>query len=205
MNKSIIEVSPLAAWLEPKIVVPAIGVILASVIVPMLLHYLKARREKENKILELRIKVYSEYFKKFEVAAESVGVDYEKFSKVTLKDAFRELLEENSSPNSIIKFQDTVGKFPFQIQESYRKATEEITSLKILGSDRLFHLTSEFELLQTEILNMSSKWLAEMQLTLLNPDMETPIAKELKLKGELAKRLKDDIIKQMRVELKNGR
>ncbi|MBG0522050.1 hypothetical protein IOR24_08765 [Enterobacter cloacae] len=52
---------------------------------------------------------------------------------------------------------------------------------------------------------MSSKWLEEMQLTLLNPDMETPIAKELKLKGEQAKRLKDDIIKQMRVELKNGR
>lgn len=39
---------------------PAIGVILASVIVPILLHYLKAKGEREDKILEIRTKVFRE-------------------------------------------------------------------------------------------------------------------------------------------------
>lgn len=145
MESDIIEAASLATWLAPRIVVPAICVILASVIVPVLLHYLKTKREREDKVFDIRTKVYAEYFRKFEETAKGVDIDYEEFSKVTLRSAFRELLESNSSPDAIIKFQDEVGKIPHQIQNSHRKVTEEITTLKILGSERLFQLTSEFE------------------------------------------------------------
>lgn len=205
MDQGMVEVTSLAVWLDPKIVVPAIGLVLASVIVPILLHYLKSKREREYKILEIRTKVYTEYFKKFEEVAAGVGVDYEEFSKVTLKNSFRDLLEANNSPDAIIKFQDEIGKFPYQIQDSHRKATEEITSLKILGSDRLFQLTSEFELLNQEILGMSSEWLGELQHALMNPDFDSPIAKKMKVKGQQVKKLKDEIIKQMRSELNLGK
>lgn len=204
MESDVLEAASLAAWLAPRIVVPAIGVILASVIVPVLLHYLKAKREREDKILDIRTKVYAEYFRKFEEAAKGVGVDYEEFSKVTLRSAFRELLESNSSPDAIIKFQDEIGKIPHQIQDSHRKVTEEITTLKIFGSERLFQLTSEFEQLNQEILEMSSEWLGEMQKAFSVPDFEAPIAKKMKEKGEKAKRLKNEIIKQMRSELNLG-
>ncbi|WP_421346102.1 hypothetical protein [Aeromonas veronii] len=204
MGVDVTEAATLAAWFDPKIVVPAIGVVLASVIVPILLHILKEKRAREDKILEIRTEVYSDYFRKFEEAAKGVGVDYEQFSKVTLRNAFKELLEAGSSPDAIIKFQDEVGRFPHQIQDSHRKATEEITTLKILGSERLFQLTSEFEQLHQEILEMSSKWLGEMQVALVTPDFETPIANEMKALGERAKSLKDEIINQMRAELKIG-
>ncbi len=205
MEEGVFKITCLATWLDPKIVVPAIGVVLASVIVPILLHYLKARREREYKILEIRTQVYTEYFKKYEEAAANVGVDYEGFSKVTLRNAFRNLLESESSPDAIIKFQDEVSKFPHQIQDSHRKATEETTSLKILGSDNLFKLTSQFELLNQEILEMSSVWIGEMQHALTTPDFEVPIAKKMKEKGQKAKSLKDEIINQMRSELKLGK
>ncbi len=204
MAVDVSETATLAAWLDPKIVVPAIGVVLASVIVPILLHILKVKREREDKILEIRTRVYSDYFRKFEEAAKGVGVDYEQFSKVTLRNAFKELLEAGNSPDAIIKFQDEIGRFPYQIQESHRKATEEITTLKILGSERLFHLTSEFEKLNQEILEMSSKWLGEMQVALQAQDFEAPVAKEMKVLGERAKNLKNEIINQMRAELKVG-
>ncbi|MGL6277446.1 hypothetical protein ACSZME_19065 [Aeromonas dhakensis] len=204
MGVDVPEAATLAAWFDPKIVVPAIGVVLASVIVPIFLHILKEKREREDKILEIRTEVYSEYFRKFEEAAKGVGVDYEQFSKVTLRNAFKELLEAGASYDAIIKFQDEVGRFPHQIQDSHRKATEEITTLKILGSERLFQLTSEFEQLHQEILEMSSKWLGEMQVALVTPDFEAPIAKEMKVLGERAKSLKDEIINQMRAELKIG-
>ena len=204
MDLDVTEAMVLAAWLNPKIVVPAIGVVLASVIVPILLHILKAKKEREYKILEIRTKVYSEYFRKFEEAANGVGVDYEHFSKVTLRNAFKNLLKAGDSHDAITKFHEEVGQFPHQIQESHRKATEEITTLKILGSEKLFHLTSEFEQLHQEILEMSAKWLDEMQMALAGPDFEAPIAKEMRSLGERAKNLKNEIISQMRAELKIG-
>ncbi len=196
------ETVAIAAWFDPKIVVPAVCVLLASIIVPILLHYLKGRREREEKLLEIRTKAYTEYFRKYEEAAKGVGNDYEEFSKVTLKNEFRKLLESGSSPDAIIEFQDAVGKFPHQIQDSHRKATEEITNLKVLGSSRLLELTTEFEQLNQEILELSSEWLGEMQQALTVPDFEAPIAKKMKEKGQRAKDLKEEIINQMRIELK---
>lgn len=188
-------------WLEPNIIVPAISVGLASVIIPLLLHYLKGKRERADKLLEIRTAAYTEYFKKYEEAARGVGEDYEEFSNVTMKNAFRELLESDSSPDAIIKFQDTVGKFPHQIQESHRKATEETTTLNILGSSKLLELTAEFEELNQNMLEMSSEWLNEINQSIAVPDLNTPIAKKMKSKGVKIKELKDQIIKQMRAEL----
>lgn len=202
MTEEVTQALTVSTWLDPKLIVPGIGVVLASVIVPILLHILKGRREREDKLLEIRTKAYIEYFRRFEEAARGVGVDYEQFSKVTLKNAFRELLESDSSPDAIIKFQDEVGKFPHQIQDSHRKATEEITTLKVLGSSKLLELTTEFEALNQEILEMSPEWLNEMQQALAMPDFDAPIAKKMKEKGLRAKELKEQIIKQMRVELK---
>jgi hypothetical protein len=191
-----------SAWLDPKLIVPSIGVVLASVIVPLLLHYLKGKREREDKLLEIRTNVYTEYFRKYEEAARGVGENYVNFSKVTMKNAFRELLESDSSPDAIIKFQDTVGKFPHQIQESHRKATEEITTLKILGSSKLLELTTAFESLNQEMLEMSSEWLNELNQSLAMPDFDAPMARKMKEKGIKAKELNDEIINQMRAELK---
>lgn len=196
------EITKNSSWLTPEIVVPAVCVIIASVIIPLLLHYLKVRRERSEKILEIRTKVYTEYFKKFEEAASNVGQDYEHFSKVTMKDAFFKLLESENSPEAIVEYQETVSDFPHRIQDSHRKATEEITTLKILGSNELLKLTEEFEELNQKILHLSSEWLQEIQATMLQPDFEAPIAMQMKKLGERAKELKDLIIKQMRDEIR---
>ena len=191
-----------SSWLTPEIVVPAVCVIIASVVIPLLLHYLKGKRERDDKILEIRTKVYTEYFKKYEETASNVGQDYEHFSKVTMKDAFFKLLQSKSSPEAIVEYQETVGNFPHMIQDSHRKATEEITTLKILGSNELLKLTEEFEELNHEILNLSSAWLQEIQSTMLQPDFEAPIAQQMKKLGQRAKELKNLIIKQMRDEIR---
>ncbi|CAI1056960.1 Uncharacterised protein [Serratia quinivorans] len=44
-----------------------------------------------------------------------------------------------------------------------------------------------------------------MQHALTTPDFEAPIAKKMKEKGQRAKLLKDEIINQMRSELKLGK
>lgn len=200
-NEVVVEALPCAEWLTPEVVVSAIGLLLASVVVPLLLHYLKGRRDEKSKILEVRTKIYAEYFKTFEEAAKGVGQDYEKFSKVTLRSAFIKLLEAGNSPQALAEFQDVVGDFPHNIQDSHRKVTEQTTILKILGSKKLYELTKEFETLNQEILEMSSDWLAETQKSLTSPDFETPVAIEMKDKGRKIRSLKDEIIDQMRAEI----
>lgn len=205
MTQDIVAASCYAEWLEPKIVIPAITAVmtgvLASVIVPLFMHYSKSKREQKYKILDIRTKVYTEYFKKYEEAAKNIDVDYEVFTKVTLKSAFIDLLESDSSAVAIIKLSDEISRFTFQIQQSHRKSTEEISSLKILGSDELFRLTNDFEKLNQEIIMLSSEWLKELNEALVSPDFEAPIAKKMKTKGEEINELKDKIIKQMRIEL----
>lgn len=205
MTQDIVEATCSAAWLEPKIIIPAVTAVLASVIVPVIMHISKSNREQKYKTLDIRTKVYTDYFKKYEEAAAGVGVDYEKFTKVTLRNAFRELLESNSSPEAIVKFSDEIGRYPSQIQDSHRKATEEITSLKILGSDELFRLTAEFEHLNQEIMKMTSEWLGELNQVLIAPDLNAPIAKRMNAKAEQIQQLKDKIINQMRSELDLGK
>ena len=201
MASEAIEIASTSAWLAPKVIVPAICVIIASVLIPLILHVLKGKRERADKILEIRTKAYTEYFKKFEDIAKGLGTDYEHFSKVTLVEECRELLKAENSSDALVKFQETVNKYPNQIQNSHRMAMEEVTVLKILGSSQLLKLTNEFESLNQEIMTLSSQWLDEMKQAFTMPDFDAPIAKEMTLKGLQAKELKEEIIKQMRVEI----
>ncbi|MBV1907812.1 MAG: hypothetical protein KUG78_00730 [Kangiellaceae bacterium] len=195
-------VTECSVWVDPKLIIPAVCVVLASVIVPILLHHLKGRRERSEKIFDIRKVVYTEYFKKYEDAAASLGQDYEHFSKVTMKDAFYKLLESDNSSESIVEFQQTVGEFPMKVQDSHRKATQELTSLKVLGSSKLLTLTKEFEDLNSQMLTLTSEWLGELNQTMAAPDFDAPIAVQMKQLGERAELLKENIIQQMRIELR---
>jgi hypothetical protein len=191
----------LSEWLDPKLVVTAMSVVTASIIAPLLLHWLKGRRERADKILDIRTKAYTEYFRKFEEAAAGVGNDYEQFSQVTLRNEFKKLLESDNSNEAIMDYQAAVGDFPNKIMSAHRKATSEITTLKILGSESLLVLIEEFEAINQKILEVSSEWLQEMQQLFTSPDFDSPKAKEMTALGAKAKELQVRIIKQMRLEI----
>lgn len=201
MSSEVVQAIVVNPWLDPKILAPAISVMIASVFVPILLHFLKAKRERNDRILDVRTKIYSEYFKKFEDAAKNVGNDYEEFSQVTLKQQFKKLIESDNSSEAIIEFQDAVSEFPMKIQTAHRKATQEVTTLKVLGSSELFELTDQFEKAHQDILVLSSEWLAELKQGFIMEAFESPIAIEMKKKAVAITVLKEKIIKQMRTEL----
>lgn len=194
-----------SVWMSPQVLVPAISVLVASVIIPLLIHWLKGRREFSIKIFELRKEAYTKYFEKYEKAAEGLAQDYKEFSQITLKEEFQKLLESDSSSQAIVNFSEAIGKFPEKIQSSYSKATEQVTNLKIIGSNELLELVKKFECLNKEMLEMSSEWLSEMQGSLTMPDFNSPVAEKLKQKGLRAQILKEEIIAQMRKELASDR
>jgi hypothetical protein len=201
MSAEVIQTAASNPWLEPKVLAPAISFLVSAVIVPFALHFLKARRERADRILEIRTKVYSEYFKKFEEASQEAGNEYEHFSKVTLKEQFHKLLVSGNSPEALVEFQESVNEFPSKIQTAHRKATQEVTTLQVLGSPKLFELTTRFEFLHQELLELSPLWIEEFKQGFTTDEFDSPIASQMKTKGEEIKGLKQEIINQMRAEL----
>lgn len=188
-------------WWVTKVLVPLISVAIASVIIPLFLHKLKYKREREERLFEARKEAYKEYFQKFESASKDVGNDYNYFSQVVMPEKFMKLLESDSSPEAIAEFSEAVGDFPRKIQNGYRKTTEEITCLQIICSNELVNLTSEFERKYKEAMDKTSEWLEELNRTMLAPNLEAPKAKEMSLLGEEIRVLKQRIISQMREEI----
>lgn len=165
------------------------------------MHWLKGRRERADKLLELRTKVYTEYFKKYELAAQQVDQDYEHFSLVPLREELEKYLNADNEAKALLEFRDAVGDYPNKIMSAHRKVTEELTTLKILGSSKLLKLTEEFEAINQQMLDRTPKWLKEIDLSSLQGRTEFPVAAELTALGQKAKALKEEIIKQMRIEL----
>lgn len=188
-------------WWVTKVIVPLVGITVASVIIPLFLHKLKYKREREERLFEARKEAYKEYFQKFESASKDVGNEYNHFSKEIMPEKFMNLLKSDNSPEAIAEFSEAVGDFPLKIQNGYRKTTEEITGLQIICSNELVDLTEKFEEKYKKVMDMTSEWLQELNQTMLAPDLEAPIAKEMSSLGEEIRELKKRIVCQMRKEI----
>ncbi len=188
-------------WWVSKVVVPLASVLIASVIIPLLLHHLKYVRERKERLFEARRSAYHEYFKKIESAASDAGQEYERFSREIMPKAFLKLLQSGNSPEAIVEFQQVVGDFPLRIQKAYRTASSEITSLQIVCSQQLMQLSQDFEDLNKKLLDKSADWLGEMSKTMMKPDLDSPAAREMKNLGEEIRKCKQKLVSQMRAEL----
>jgi hypothetical protein len=187
-------------WWITKVVVPLAGVLIASVLIPLLLHHLKYVRERKERLFEARRNAYHEYFKKIESAVSDAGQEYEVFSREVIPKAFLKLLESNNSPEAIVEFQQVMGEFPLRIQKAYRTASSEITTIQIVCSRPLMKLAEDFEMANKKLLDKSADWLGEMKGSMVQPDLEAPVAKEMKALGEDIRICKQTLVEQMRAE-----
>lgn len=81
MSADVVQAVVSNPWFEPKVLAPAISVLVSAVIVPFALHFLKAKRERADRILEIRIKVYSEYFKNLKPHLKKRAMNMNTFRK----------------------------------------------------------------------------------------------------------------------------
>ena len=200
--------SLIGAWIEPKYIIPAAMVLLSSGLFPFLLHKYKMAREREEKLFDTRKYEYQEYFKVMEKAACLAGQDYDKFLSSTLPESSLRLYKEESSPESIVNYQNAMSEFAKGIQEGFQKATHELVGLRIVCSDALAELLDKFELLYKEILALQPMMILEIKNSMTPEsfvsgefDSETPTQVKMVEMGKDLGLLRDAIIKQMRSEL----
>ncbi len=198
----------LGNWIEPKYIIPAVITLLSSGLLPFFHHKYKLARERKEKLFDTRKIEYQNYFKVMEGAARLSGQDYDKFLSITLPEACSRLYKENSSPESIVNYQNTLSNFTKDIQEGFLQATHELVGLRIVCSDALANLLDRFESLYKETLTLQPMMLQEIQ-ELTTPEsfisgefnFETPSQVKMADLGKDLAVLRDAIIKQMRNEL----
>jgi hypothetical protein len=66
-------------------------------------------------------------------------------------------------------------------------------------------LAEDFEVANKGLLDKSADWLGEMRGSMIQPDLETPVAKEMKALGEDIRKRKQALVEQMRAELGSDR
>lgn len=200
--------SLIGTWIEPKYVIPAAMALLSSGLFPFFLHKYKMTREREEKLFDTRKTEYQEYFKVMERAARLAGQDYDKFLSETLPEASLRLYKEESSPESLVNYQNTMNEFTKGVQEGFQKATHELVGLRIVSSDTLTVLLDKFESLYKDILTLQPMMLKEIRES-MTPEsfmsgefnFETPTKVKMVEMGTNLGLLRDTIIKQMRSEL----
>jgi len=191
----------LAAYFSPTIVTSLLCVLIASVIVPITLHYLKARKDERDRRFQIRHEAYTKYFKKFEDASSDISYDFTKLERETLPLSYKKLYESDCSPEAIVAFQNAVGEFPMKVFKTFETVNNELTGLQIVASPKLLTLTHEFEEVNREILSKSALWLQDLKTRFPDPSVQTPTSIELARLGERCQQLRTQIIDQMRQEL----
>lgn len=200
--------STVSVWVEPKYIIPAFMVLLSSGLFPFLLHKYKIKREREEKLFDTRKVEYQAYFKKMEEAARLAGQDYDKYLTETLPDATRKLYEADTSPEAMVKYQQTLNAFTKDINDGYMKATNELVSLRIVCSNELAVQLDDFEETYKSMMNLQPQMLEEIRQSLTLEsfitgqfNFETPSKiKMITLAASLVE-TKKMIIKSMRKEL----
>ncbi|KTA76717.1 hypothetical protein [Aeromonas salmonicida] len=200
--------STASMWIEPKYIIPAFMVLLSSGLFPFLLHKYKVKREREEKLFDTRKEEYQGYFKKMEEAARLAGQDYDKYLTKTLPNASRKLYEDQSSPEALVEYQQTLNAFTKDINDGFMKATNELVSLRIVCSNELAMLLDDFEGTYQAMMNLQPKMLEEIRVSLTHEsfitgqfNFETPSKVQMNNLGVSLVKTRNLIIKTMRKEL----
>jgi len=195
-------------WIDPKYIIPAFMVLLSSGLFPILLHKYKLKRERQEKLFDTRKTEYQSYFKTMEEAARLAGQDYDEYLTKTLPEATLKLYQSESSPESLVEYQNTMHDFTKGIIEGFQKATNELVSLRIVCSNELSSLLDDFEGLYQKLMNLQPVMLEEIRDSMStdsfitgNFSFDTPTKLEMVSVGSDLVTVRNDIINTMRREL----
>jgi len=186
-----------------NIVTPAlISTLITALLAPSTFYFLKRRDEKRKRNFEVRFAEYKKYLQTMEEISEASRVDFEKIFSESISANFKNILENPENSNdALLALNDSMNTLTGNLRESFTKATNELHGLRLVCSEKLLNLIDEFVQLQRELMDHSVSIMSNWQ----NIDIQNPeafLSGEMKQKASRVQYLYDEIIKQMRKELR---
>lgn len=186
-----------------ELLTPAIvSVVISGIIAPLAFYFLKRRDEETKRNFDVRYAEYKHYLKTLDEITVAVRADSEKFFAETVSNTFKSILSDPGNSNDVlIKLHESLGEMQSNIQKTFARAEGELHGLKLVCSDKLLGMVNDYVNIQREIMSATTKMMENWR----SIDINNPasfITGDLGAKAQQAQGLYNDILKQMRDELK---
>ena len=186
-----------------QILNPAIvSIIVTSLVAPFIFYFLKRRDEIKKRNFEVRCAEYKKYLNTLENISSLSRISFEKDFMKIANECFSEIITNPQESNaSLIKLNSAMQELTATLRPSFSQAQNELHGLKLVCSQKLLYMINEFISLQNELINKSTEFMAHWKEYIGKKEsfFENSSIKEL---GQRANSLYEDILKEMRKELK---
>ena len=186
-----------------KILNPAIiSVIVTSIVAPFIFYFLKRRDEIKKRNFEVRYAEYKKYLNTLENISSLSRISFEKDFMEIAKDCFSNIISNPQESNAaLIKLNTAMEELTSKLRTSFTQAQNELHGLKLVCSQKLLFMINEFVSLQNELVNKSTEFMRSWK-KYIGKEQSFFENSNFKLLGQKANSLQEDILKQMRMELK---
>ncbi len=185
------------------LITPAVvSTVITAVLAPFLFYVLKRRDENRKRNFEVRYAEYKKYLAILEEVARATRADFETQFMQVAEESFRKLLTDtDDSHQALINLRNAMSDLGRKMREAFSKSTSELHGLRLVCSDKLLVLVNDFVRIQEELLDESINMMTRAK-TMATSNPDTVVTGEMKKKGAEAETLFEQILKQMRKELK---
>lgn len=187
-----------------ELVTPAIvSAIVTGLLVPLAFYVLKRRDARQQRRFDIRYEQYQRFLTKLDEIAESSRTAFHSEFGPLLSAVFTRILRGEGTESALLELNDGLQSLTTRIQTAYLEAKGELNGMRLVCSDDLFPLVQEFMDIQERqfhrAVDLMGRWRE------LTPEQLTgSIPVEAETDGERTKVLQNEILKQMRTELKLG-
>ena len=190
--------------LEAVIQSAIIPTIVTAIIGPLIFFGLRRWDEKNRRNFEIRFSEYKHYLKALEQISSTSHAQFEEFMTETYAKCLNEILaSEGQSSDPVIRLNEELNHLMAGIRTSFSQATGELNGLRLVCSDKLLEMINDYVNIQRKLMDESCAVLRRLeQIDLADPT--SMFSGEMKAEGERSQQLFEDIVRQMRSELKIG-
>jgi hypothetical protein len=185
-----------------RFVTPAVvSAVVTGVLLPLLLHFMRRRDERQRRLFDIRYEEYRKYLTKLDEIAEASRVGFDAAFKEQFVPSLVRLVASGDDPAATIEpFMKAISELMDRSRDAFMKAKNELGGLRLVCSDQLLPKIERFVDVQKALLDESLQLLGKWKTVDLN-NPETALSPSAKAKSEESERLLQEIVKLMRAEL----
>jgi hypothetical protein len=180
-----------------------VSAVVTSIIGPGIFYLLKAREDRKQRQFERNFGEFKHYLRALEDVSRFSGDEFEAYMSGPARECMEAVLaaeDEAASTEALITMNREMQNFTTKLFKSFRQATSELHGLRLICSQGLFKLVSEFVSIQEQMLQESIAMMGQIKFSGAGA-VTTPPSATLINKGKATKELFERIVQQMRVEL----
>ena len=187
--------------IEKLLTSAVVAAVVSAIVGPLIFFFLKRWDEKNRRTFDIRYDEYKHYLKALEQISSAGHADFERFMSETYAQCLNDILtSEGESDQPLIELNRKVNELTSNVRKSFTQATQELNGLRLVCSSKLLEMVNKFIAIQRELINESSSMMGRLnQIDINNP--ESIVSGDMKIKGEHATTLFEEIVVQMRKEL----